>query len=244
MDNKLTNSERFVNTYNKLDKYMRQHSTKDYYESHLSLIDTMVRKGDVFFKKNSEILKQFAKLRNAIVHNPKDNDSRTIAEPHDRVVKAYEEFLEKVTNPPLAIDNMSIPNKKIYKTYLNSNVFEVINIMKKNMYSHVPVVEDNKLIGVFSENVIFSYIADKNVITLDENTKISHFDNYIPINRHTSEKFIFTHKNTTVVEIDDMFQDEYKDNKRLGAIFITENGKEYEKILGLITPWDIVSYDD
>lgn len=244
MDNKLTNSERFINTYNRLDKYMRKYSTKDYYESHPSLIDTMVRRGDVLFKKHCETLKQFAKLRNAIVHSPVDNDSRAIAEPHDKVVEGYEKFLEIVINPPLAIDKMSIPDKKIYKTYLNSNAFEVIDIMKKNMYSHVPVVEDNKLIGVFSENAIFSYIADKDVVTIDKNTKISHFSNYIPIDRHTTEKIIFTHRKTTVAEIDDMFQDEYKDNKRLGAIFITENGKENEKILGLVTPWDIASYDD
>ncbi len=242
MDNKLCNSERFINTYNRLDKHMRRYSDKDYYESHTSLIDTMVGKGDVLFKRHSEILKQFAKLRNAIVHNPKDNDSRTIAEPHDIVVKKYEEFLEQVINPPLAINSMSIPNGKIYKTSLNSNAFEVIDIMKENMYSHVPVIENNKLVGIFSENAVFSYIAQKHLIKIEESTKISEFREFIPIDRHTSERFIFVNRETSVIEIDDIFQDEYKDEKRLGAVFITENGKDNEKILGLITPWDIASY--
>ena len=41
-----------------------------------------------------------------------------------------------------------------------------------------------------------------------------------------------------------MFEEELRDNKRLSVIFITEAGKTTEKILGMITAWDIAGYKE
>lgn len=41
-----------------------------------------------------------------------------------------------------------------------------------------------------------------------------------------------------------MFQNSFKENKKLAVIFITENGKETESILGMITAWDLAGYDE
>ena len=39
-----------------------------------------------------------------------------------------------------------------------------------------------------------------------------------------------------------MFQNGLKDQKRISVVFITETGKSSEKILGLVTAWDIAGY--
>ncbi|WP_411328773.1 hypothetical protein [Anaerofustis stercorihominis] len=45
-----------------------------------------------------------------------------------------------------------------------------------------------------------------------------------------------------MIEIEDMLYNAYKRNERIGAIFITENGKENERLIGLITPYDVIGY--
>ena len=39
-----------------------------------------------------------------------------------------------------------------------------------------------------------------------------------------------------------MFQNGLKGKKRISVIFITQNGNENEKLLGLITAWDLAGY--
>ena len=142
MNNSLTNSERFVNTYNRLDRHMRKQLQKDDYIGHTSLIELISNEGNSDIRRYSNKLKQFAKLRNAIVHNPKDQNSYSIAEPHDIVVDEYENFYNKIINPPLAINNLATPSGKIYTTSLDSNALEVIDAIKENSYTHVPVLKD------------------------------------------------------------------------------------------------------
>ena len=46
-------------------------------------------------------------------------------------------------------------------------------------------------------------------------------------------------RKATVADVEELFAEEIKDQKRLAAVFITETGKAGEKILGLVTPWDL-----
>jgi hypothetical protein len=40
-----------------------------------------------------------------------------------------------------------------------------------------------------------------------------------------------------------LFQENLEKKKRLGAVFVTANGKEDEAMLGLITAWDVAGAD-
>ena len=39
-----------------------------------------------------------------------------------------------------------------------------------------------------------------------------------------------------------MFQEALEDKKRLGAVFVTQNGRPTERILGMLTAWDMAAY--
>lgn len=66
----------------------------------------------------------------------------------------------------------------------------VINDMNNCTYTHMPVIEDGNLIGVFSENTIFSYIAS----LVEKDAPVREFSNSIPLNKHESEYFEFVYK--------------------------------------------------
>ena len=114
--------------------------------------------------------------------------------------------------------------------------------MNEKTYSHVPVIENKKLIGVFSENTIFSYLVENHIIATDEDIPIREFEELIPVDRHASEYFEFVPRDTLVIDIEEMFQNGLKENKRISVIFVTETGKRSESLLGLITPWNLAGY--
>jgi len=114
--------------------------------------------------------------------------------------------------------------------------------MNKYAYTHVPIIEEGRFVGVFSENTVFSYIVNSMDCLLAKDAKIRDFSDFIPIDRHESESFAFVSRDTLVIDIEDMFAKELRQEKRLAVVFITDNGDPNEKLLGLVTAWDIAGY--
>ena len=235
------NSDKFLSIYNELDSHLRKSLNMEENVSHSFLIQKMAEKDRVVNKYYYD-LKTFAKLRNAIVHNPDCRIANPIAEPHEYIVKRYEEIKNKVKNPPIALNTIAIKAQDIYNTTMKSNALYVMQEMNKNSYTHVPVVDKGALIGVFSENTVFSYLVKNQLFALDNDILIEEFAEFIPINSHGSEYFEFVSKNTLVMDIGEIFQKGLKDNKRISIVFINETGNIKEKILGLITPWDLAGF--
>lgn len=55
-----------------------------------------------------------------------------------------------------------------------------------------------------------------------------------------NEYYLFSSKRTPVFELKKIFTEKFEKGDRVGAIFITENGKQSERLLGIITSWDLV----
>ena len=242
MNRKNENSERFLTTYNELDKYMRKYLKENERIPHSELIRKMTKVSRIFIKHEYE-LRQYADLRNSIVHNPDKGYADPIAEPHDYIVSQYENIKNKVLNPPVALDHIAIKANNIFTTTLNSNALNVMKQMNENTFTHVPVIEDGKIIGVFSEDTIFSYITKDQGAIIDECLLIKDFADFLPFSNHQSEYYEFVPKNTLVIDIEEIFRNGIKDKKRISVIFVTEKGRQNEKLLGLITVWDLAGYE-
>jgi len=242
MDSQLTKSRLFLSIYNEIDRYMRLALNVDHRVPHTHLIDELTEESRIF-KRYSYDLKAFAMLRNAIVHNPHSRIAHPIAEPHDTILRLYEDIKNQVLNPPVALE-AAVPAKSIFTAAPNDRALAVMRKMRERSFSHVPVVQDQKLIGVFSENTVFSYLVNNHAVDVGRETLIKEFLEYISIGSHENEYFSFVPKGTLVLDVESMFQKGLKNKKRLAVVFITENGKKEEQILGLITAWDLVKYDD
>lgn len=72
---------------------------------------------------------------------------------------------------------------------------------------------------------------------------IREFIDFIPFDKHESEYFAFVSKDALLIDVEEIFKDGLKDNKRIATVFITETGNEKEKLLGLITAWDLAGYE-
>lgn len=232
------NSEAFLTIYNELDKYMRTKLGRDLWTSHPSLVREMAEHNKLF-KRHHDLLCDMARLRNAIIHNPNKRTIDPIAEPHPEIVKLYEEIKESVLHPALALEALAVPRKDIFTTTMDTSAHFVMKTMNKNSYTHIPVIQGDTLEGIFSENTVFSYLVRNHVFTLDRDIQIREFAEFIPLDNHESEYFEFVSRGATVLDVEELFIEDIKSRKRLSAVFVTENGKAGEKILGMITPWDL-----
>ena len=230
-------SEKFVQVYNELDDYMRKNLRADVYVDHSTLLRQMADKNRIFqdFYKD---LKMFADMRNLLVHNPYKGNADPILVPHKYIVEKYEDIKNQVLYPKKALA-IAIPANLIYTTTLDDNALEVMRTMNEKVYTHVPVLENKKMAGVFSENTILSYLSHHKEALILKDMKIGEFSEFIPIDKHLSETFEFVNRHALLIEVEELFRKNLAQRRRIGMVFITNSGKKDEDLLGIITSWDI-----
>lgn len=229
--------ESFISTYNELDSYMRKALNMDKHINHSYLVKKMSEIHPLFATYAYE-LQIFADLRNIIDHNPYRVKAHPMATPHADIVRQYEDIKNAVLHPKKAF-KIAVTAPKIYTTTMESNALEVMETMNKKAYSHVPVIEKDKMVGVFSESIILSYLVKQKDSLITREVKVKEFAEFIPINNHLSEYFEFVDRDSLLVEVQNLFGQGLKEGKRIAVVFITEHGKREEKLLGIITPWDV-----
>lgn len=178
-------------------------------------------------------------VRNFLTHNPKVNGTYPIV-PSKEMIELLEKCIKIVTNPPDAL-NYAVQLDNIMTASLEEKVVDVVQKMNESTYTHVPVLKKGKIIGVFSDNTVYSKMCAERTINITNETTIKEFEDYIPFNKHLNEYFEFVPRKTMLFEIQELFHDNMKRHKLLAVVFITENGRRDEEILGMVTPWDLLS---
>ena len=179
------------------------------------------------------------KVRNLISHNSKFNDGFPI-EPTNEMIAFLQEKIIDVFEKPKKIRDIWIIKEKIRSAKLNDKVLPIMKDMRENKYTHIPIIENEQVVGIFSENTLFEFIINEEIMSIDEKTLVSDFKNLLPLDEHRSESFYFVSKEETLDKIRKMFESNFTENKRIGMIFVTHSGKPTEKMLGIVTPWDVL----
>ncbi len=178
-------------------------------------------------------------MRNILTHCP-DIEGEPPLIPTDAAIETLRRVEAYLSAPPRALDRAA-KGDGLVSARLSDKVMPVMEEMVSRGFSHIPVFENGKLFGVFSISSVFSKAMKYDGDMVSENTLVRDFIDYIPIEKHVCERFVFAPRETTVIEAKEMFDNfPGPSQKRVAAIFITENGSPNERILGMLTPWDVL----
>lgn len=176
-------------------------------------------------------------VRNLLSHLPKVN-SQYAVEPSDEMIVLLEQTIERVKNPKRA-KHICIPKSKVSFRTMDDKVLPAMIEMKEKVFTHIPILENDHVVGVFSENTLLSYLIDEEIVGIDANVIFSDLEKYLPPEKHQSESFRFVSQNTLVSDIEELFTDALKKSDRIGLVFVTNSGKNTEKLMGIISAWDV-----
>ncbi len=171
--------------------------------------------------------------RNRISHDGYENDFIFYGED---MIKKLDEIIEEIKHPYKVYDKAT---KNIFSAKLNDNVRETMQEMMEKNYTHIPIYNNNKLVGIFSERVLFNYLYENKIIEIDDNTLFSEIEDFISLN-NSKEIIKFADRNRLYDDVCLEFINEFKKGSKLSCVLVTQNGKEDEKIIGILTAWDIL----
>lgn len=234
----MSNAEKFLSIFNQIEKYLASLAGVERYESFMSLIRLLDNNKIISRYKND--LREYAELRNAIVHQTTDEP---IAEPYDKTVESLQRIYLILKKPPVAYD---IASKPVFSCGTEDLIVNVVKEMTQKVYTHIPVLEGGKFIGVFSESTITRWLgksAERDGFIL-EATRIGELKEYFDRPEDIFCCYKFVARNTDIFSVKDDFLVLVNKKWRLGAVFVTQNGRKDEKIIGIITSWDLPKIDE
>jgi CBS domain-containing protein len=220
----------------------------------ISQRSSFTSKFKVFIKKNpsyaplQDKLKFISDLRNFMVH---EDQGKEYVVPSQALLNMQQSIIKSINNPQKALD-IATPGENIFSCRKSDELSRVIKVMNEKNYTHVPVYNpQKKIIGVFSENALLRWVA----WTLTQKNfkpgalKVADIMRFL--NNPKNDYWEFIPRDMTAFKIREKFYnfsfDEHGDKekqRRIGVVFVTENGKKDEDVLGLITAWDLLGIED
>lgn len=227
----MSNAEEFINRYKVLEGFIRS----KFNESSLMVLTKQPQ-----FEGIKDKLDDIRHVRNILQHATTYNGEYPI-EPNKALIDIIDSTINLLINPPKAFDK-AIRIDRVCSATWDGKIYPKMQLMKENVYTHIPILNNGIVEGVFSENTLFGALIEDELVYIKEETKFETplIKKYCLLDNHVSEVFEFIPRSMLLDDAKLRFNNAFSKNERLAMLFITEHGKRTEKLLGIITPWDII----
>lgn len=223
--------DRFLAAYNAIDKALRTRlkPRPDKSQSFVYVVDQYARRYPSW--GDGQILKQYADLRNFIVHE-QTRPQQPLAVPTRAVVQTIEQVLERLNRRA----TIGFGKKKVVSFELDDPLSKVLKTIGRTDFSQFPVYDTgHEFRGVLTENGITRWLANHiskiALVDFDEERVRTVLKEEEP-----RKNYLFVPRDSSVDEV----TSEFAHRPLLEVVLITQNGRSSERLLGLATRWDIL----
>ena len=141
---------------------------------------------------------------------------------------------------PVTLMRVAVGRKSIFAPAVGDKVFETVRVMGTNDYSYVPVVENDVVKGVFSAKTVLGIVAQEKNLLMSDNLTFRDIMDFISTALQEAAKYAFVSSDLTIEDVEIMFQGRRGRRKRLDLLLITSDGTQNGRLIGMVTPADIV----
>lgn len=233
----MSRANEFLGLYSEIEQILRKRSNEsDYVE--LSRILANLSRKDPVVRNIENRLRPYMPLRNAIAHTY--NKNQQIADPREGVLVDMKNIRDTLNKPPTVRGIMS---GEVFSCTIDDSLSEVLKHMSTDGYTSVPVYSGDFLVGILTEKSVVDWqaaVIDAADVTMYEAKKVGDIQEYLtPSHGGSFDLFEFAHRDTDIFTVKELFERAISSGRRLNAVFVTHSGKEGEKILGIVTAWDL-----
>lgn len=157
--NESPNQREFIKLYNEVHKLLSEKffGKTDKFVSFSRCIDEIAkRKSNYYLTQHIEELRLINDFRNLIVHKT-TNKFYNIADPSDNILKILSTIKNMLDNP-IKISKV-VEKNNIISFDINDKLIEVFDHISRDNISQFPVFDENKLVGMITDNGLTNFIA-------------------------------------------------------------------------------------
>ncbi len=229
---RVSGRDRFLEKYRELENLARTEYDLEESDSpiaHLSRINA--------FRDIRDDLDLCRKVRNLLIHERRILGADAV-EPGEEMIALLDETLRRVRRPLRATD-IAVGIERVHWRSLGDPVLPAVRIMNEKRISHIPILRNGVVEGVFSDSTVMACLLDGEAAKITGGRRFSDLEKYLPLDAHRADSFRFVAGDAPVADIADIFADALTKSERIGLVFVTASGRSSERLLGIITSWDL-----
>ncbi len=227
----MTNADEYIQKFKELESVVKETFNLQDWDSVTNFLSKREE-----YKKFREEIKYCQEVRNLLQHKQKISGEYPI-QPTDEMIAFLESTIDLVKNRKNCGEIM-VPKSKMFWKNPKDKIYDTLPKMKNASYSHVPILDERGcVLGVFNLFSFFNIMADG---VLEKGPCFDDVKEYIALDYHRTETYRFVSRELYVDELKEYFEKTYSGGKRLSMVFVTQNGNPTEKLLGIISPWDVL----
>ena len=183
-------------------------------------------------KQYKDEIELYRTLRNCLTHDEIDGEYPFLVSEN-----LVEKAREKLNLMKKNAGDICIRRERLSTASLSDRLISAISLMSKKDYSYLPVLDENDLLQyVFSLNSIVEILASGHY---NKSAMLEEYTAYIGI-ENRNEYYSFVKAEELAVNVRSLFE-KRMNNKVCNLIFVTEDGTQNSKVLGIITPHDVMN---
>lgn len=226
----MKNSEAFLNAFAKIERHLRRITAGKPWMPFVQLV-SRASKFSPEVRRFREDLREFADLRNAIVHDRMHDE--VIAEPNAWAVDRISMIADLLTSPPAVIP---LFEKRVFKIDEDQSLGEAVRLMRKHNFSKLPVAgSEGEYAGLLTANTIARWLGTAGESVNLRKTTVREVVAYA----ENGDSEIFVAPGTSVFEVYEHFHRVESRGKTLEAVMISADGLPSPTLLGIITVSDL-----
>ena len=223
------NSVLFLELFTEIEQKLKEICKDEFHSTFSELLRKAEKHSDVVYHFASD-LKEFAQLRNAIVHTRRQNF--IIAEPHDEVIAEMKKIHRLLYNPPKVFTVMT--KNPVFTTPDDLLVDLITNFSTKRI-RRCPVVEKGSIVGMVTARTITNWLAS----IKDTEISIKSIKIRDVLEFTDKDEFIVVAKNSDILSLIGQFRNSLKQGRYIQAALVTDNGSIKSNLIGIVTPSDL-----
>ena len=227
----------FFGAFNDIEQHLRSRLQAKNSDAFWWLVDRAFDK-HMLNKRQAEMLKDYAKLRNAIAHG-RYFDGEPIAQPHPQVVDNMVAIARVLTDPPTALE--VVGRHTVTTLAPEDDVYAALQVIAKHGFSQIPIYDNGTFVQLLSPNVIARWIAadldDNHVLDAASITEILKFG-------QPADEAAILPTDATAQEVIDILTEVPRKGRQVHAVIITEHGQPTEKPIRILTHGDLAALMD
>jgi predicted transcriptional regulator len=229
----MNNTDLFLDLYKQLEQ-----SAVTYYglPSDGSAVSRLERLSQ--FKEIRNQIKYCREVRALLTHNPKLGDDFAVT-PSEAMIKTLQNVIDQVKEPPTCLDR-AVKGSNILIAEPTDNVIEKMKVMKSFGFSYLPIMNNNRVVGVFGKDTVFAITLDGYDAIISDSTRFCDISSYTSVTRKDRNTFKFVSSTMLVSEAEKTVVDAFRKKIRINLLLVTETGRIDEPLLGILTPWDVM----
>ncbi len=189
------------------------------------------------FQKYRDELDYCRQVRNLLTHEAKIDGQYGVF-PSQTLQQFINKMLKLVEDPPVVGDVMT-PVNRLLPARLEQPVLDIMDEMNQRGISHVPIVEQGVVTGIFSIDTVFMWVLEGHQ-PFTRQTLLQEVAAYLSVEQQMGHGYCFVDSSMPVQTAKDLFERAYDKNRKIKLLLVTRGGRRDEKLLGVISPYDLL----